>query len=45
MLVGWIREYVRRGDEFSLTAHRALFDRFSGEKLELVSREAIAAYR
>ena len=45
MLVGWIREYVRRGDEFSLTAHRALFDRFGGEKVELVSREAIAAYR
>ena len=35
MLEGWIREYETRADEFSLRAHRALFDGFGGEKLEL----------
>lgn len=44
MLIGWIRDYERRGDTFSLAAHRALFDGFVGEKIELRSREAIAAY-
>ena len=43
MLLGWIREYATRTDVFSLAAHRALFDAFEGEKLELTSREAIAA--
>jgi len=38
MLIGWIRDYERRGDEFSLAAHRALFDRFAGDKIELTSR-------
>ena len=42
MLIGWIRDYETRGDTFSLGAHRALFDRFGGEKIELTSREAIA---
>jgi adenylate kinase family enzyme len=45
MLIGWIRDYEVRADVFSLAAHRALFDRFAGDKLELTSREAIAAYR
>jgi hypothetical protein len=44
MLVDWIRDYERRRDVFSLSAHRALFDRFDGEKVELTSRDAIAAY-
>ena len=44
MLIGWIRDYERRGDTFSLAAHRALFDGFVGEKIELTSREAIAAF-
>jgi adenylate kinase family enzyme len=43
-LIGWIRDYETRRDEFSLAAHRALFDRFTGEKLELTSRESIAAF-
>lgn len=43
MLVGWIRDYGTRRDTFSLAAHRALFDSFAGEKMELTSREAIAA--
>ena len=45
MLIGWIREYETRADTFSLRAHRALFDGFSGDKIELTSREAIAAFR
>ncbi len=44
MLIEWIRDYDRRTDEFSLRAHRALFDGFAGDKVELTSREAILAY-
>jgi hypothetical protein len=43
MLIAWIRDYPTRSDTFSLRAHRALFDHFSGEKYELTTREAIAA--
>jgi adenylate kinase family enzyme len=43
MLIRWIRDYGARDDVFSLTAHRALFDGFAGDKLELATREAIAA--
>jgi hypothetical protein len=45
MLIGWICNYETRRDTFSLAAHRALFDAFVGKKLELTSREAIAALR
>ena len=45
MLIGWIRDYATRGDEFSLAAHRALFDAFTGDKVELASRDAIAAFQ
>jgi adenylate kinase family enzyme len=45
MLVGWIRDYATRSDEFSLAAHRALFDGFTGDKVELASREAIAEFQ
>ena len=31
-LVDWIRSYPTRGDEYGLTAHRAVFDAFRGEK-------------
>jgi adenylate kinase family enzyme len=44
MLIDWIRDYETRRDEFSLPAHRLLFDGFSGDKIELASREAIAAF-
>jgi hypothetical protein len=44
MLVGWIRDYETRRDAFSLGTHRALFDGFAGDKVELTSREAIAGY-
>lgn len=35
MLIGWIREYETRVDEFSLRSHRRLFDEFQGDKIEL----------
>jgi len=44
MLIGWIRDYETREDAFSLAAHRAVFDRFTGDKHELTSREKIAAF-
>ena len=44
MLIGWIRDYETRRDTFSLRAHRALFDAFAGAKIELTSRETIAAF-
>ena len=45
MLIGWIRDYETRRDALSLGAHRAVFDEFPGEKIELASREAIAAFK
>ncbi len=44
MLLEWIQAYETRTDVFSLAAHRALFDAFPGAKLELETREAIAAF-
>ena len=38
MLIDWIRDYERRGDEFSLAAHRLLFDAFRGETIEITHR-------
>ena len=35
MLIDWIRAYDTRSDEFSRRAHRALFDGFTGDKVEL----------
>ncbi|MGH7297514.1 MAG: shikimate kinase [Polyangiaceae bacterium] len=43
-LLGWIGEYETREDVYSLKAHRAVFDAFKGDRVELTSREAIAAY-
>lgn len=34
MLIAWVREYETRDDEFSLRAHRRLFDAFAGTKTE-----------
>jgi len=34
MLVDWVRRYPERDDEFSLPAHRRLFDGFPGVRLE-----------
>lgn len=33
-LLGWVREYETRTDEYSLARHRALFDAFPGSKRE-----------
>lgn len=37
-LIGWVREYESRDDEFSLVAHRRLYDAFSGRKAEYTTR-------
>ena len=37
MLIEWIKQYDSRNDEFSLAAHRRLFDGFSGAKQEHLS--------
>lgn len=34
MLVRWIKDYYIRDDEFSLSAHRQIFDSFKGKKVE-----------
>jgi adenylate kinase family enzyme len=42
MLLEWVRAYETRSDEFSLRAHRTLFDGFAGAKRELVTPSQIA---
>ena len=39
-LLGWVRAYETRRDEFSLASHRRLFAVFQGEKIEITSRAA-----
>lgn len=39
MLLGWIGQYESRQDEFSLAAHRRLYQAFSGEKVEYTSND------
>lgn len=34
-LLEWVRDYERRSDEYSLTRHRELFDRYTGKKVEV----------
>jgi len=34
MLIDWVQSYESRADEFSLQAHRRLFDGFEGDKVE-----------
>jgi adenylate kinase family enzyme len=34
-LLGWVRQYQSRTDEYSLARHRALFEAFRGPKIEL----------
>lgn len=43
MLIGWIRDYETRQDEFSLTSHRRLFEGFGGHKHELRSNPTLSA--
>ncbi|HEY2512781.1 MAG TPA: hypothetical protein VGI39_18070, partial [Polyangiaceae bacterium] len=33
-LVGWVRQYETRGDEYGLASHRAVFEAFEGTKRE-----------
>ena len=35
MLIDWVKQYELRDDEFSLKAHKALFESFSGDKREI----------
>ena len=37
MLVSWIKQYDQREDEFSLLAHKRMYNNFPGEKREFVS--------
>jgi adenylate kinase family enzyme len=39
MLINWIKQYSTRNDEFSLKAHRNLFDNFKGNKVEYQSNK------
>lgn len=34
-LLGWVRQYETRDDEYSLARHRDLFDGFAGTKVEI----------
>lgn len=34
MLLDWVAQYETRSDEFSYTAHRRLFEQFTGKKTE-----------
>lgn len=34
-LLGWVREYATRDDEYSLARHRRIFDGFAGRKREI----------
>ena len=42
MLIGWVREYETRDDEFSLREHRRLFDAHAGPKVEYSSNAEAA---
>jgi adenylate kinase family enzyme len=42
MLVAWVRDYETRDDEFSLAAHRRLFDGHGGPKIEVRSNDEAA---
>lgn len=39
MLVDWVADYEIRTDEFSLSAHRKIFDSYGGKKQELKSNK------
>ena len=41
MLINWIKQYSIRKDEFSLKAHRNLFDDFEGYKVEYKSNKQL----
>jgi adenylate kinase family enzyme len=39
-LLAWVEDYYRRDDQWSLAAHRRLFDAYTGPKRELTDRLA-----
>ena len=39
MLLAWVEQYSQRTDEFSLRAHRKIFDKYAGEKVEYTSND------
>jgi len=41
MLLKWVSEYTSRSDEFSYSAHKAIYDTFNGKKAELRSNAEI----
>ncbi len=41
MLLAWVEQYTERMDEFSLQAHRRIFDSFEGDKKEFTSNARI----
>lgn len=38
-LIAWVKDYYTRNDQWSLSAHRRLFDSYKGRKREVVSFE------
>lgn len=43
-LITWVSDYYRRDDEWSLAAHRRVFDGFDGVKRECVSEVNVADF-
>ena len=41
MLIDWISLYGSRSDEFSLQAHQALFDKFTGKKSQIIDNTIV----
>ena len=41
MLLSWVEQYAQRKDEFSLQAHRRIFDDYAGTKREYTSNERL----
>jgi len=41
LLLTWIKDYTKREDEFSLSAHQSLYDNFAGAKQRLTSNDQI----
>ncbi|MGQ0561524.1 MAG: hypothetical protein ACT443_06585 [Gemmatimonadota bacterium] len=39
-LIGWVRQYESRADEYSLSGHRSIYDAFTGPKQEIRGSDA-----
>lgn len=40
MLIDWVRQYDSRDDEFSLAAHKSLFNAYVGKKTEILKGQS-----